>query len=508
VSCLPDIKGRRIAVPQCKNHYECGKSSSVKKLMLVIGASLREQMRWAAEHLYTLLILTPLVAGISYATVSRLTSEAPEWHLSFRVSLAGCAGLVISLIGLSLTRATSEIFHLRKPESFLEALPVSHSTQLHAAILKRLARTFVVALFVFVLRALTGVEKATESQVLVPLVLFVLTISLAEAMAALSWIHWGHRRNWPAAVTALLAVVLSSIFAGLFLTKIFSPDIVPEGVGSLMSPLGVVWVFALFLATRALHARWRSSDIEYAKRLQAGGRVNVFGLRFLRKNFTSDIALSIARDFQLTLRGFSSAVYVALFIFVLLLLVLGTVLATGWLPPVAAAPSWFNATWLPSVMATKVVCVLATASCSNLVAVLVTYQLPFFWLERAAGTTGKQMWKTKLWYTRLVSIASPLLAWMIAILSGMVPLYYVLPLLLECVWLWWIVSTLIGALAFEIPERPELAIVLMISFGAVVGLLITVFWPIGLVLFALNGIRGLTLRGHSRARFCLITEGD
>jgi hypothetical protein len=101
-----------------------------------------------------------------------------------------------------------------------------------------------------------------------------------------------------------------------------------------------------------------------------------------------------------------------------------------------------------------------------------------------------------------------LLAWMIAILSGMVPLYYVLPLLLECVWLWWIVSTLIGALAFDIPERPELAIVLMISFGAVVGLLITVFWPIGLVLFALNGIRGLTLRGHSRARFCLITEGD
>ena len=87
-------------------------------------------------------------------------------------------------------------------------------------------------------------------------------------------------------------------------------------------------------------------------------------------------------------------------------------------------------------------------------------------------------------------------------------MFYAVPLLLECLWEWWLVSTLIGALAFEIPDRPELAIVLMISFGAMFGLFVTIFWPIGIVLFALNGIRGLTIRGHARANFCLLTEGD
>lgn len=249
-------------------------------------------------------------------------------------------------------------------------------------------------------------------------------------------------------------------------------------------------------------------DIEYAKRLQAESNLSLFGANFFQKRFKRAVAMQVIRDLQLTFRAFSSAVYVALFMFVLFLIVLVTILTTGWLSSVATVPGLFESTWLPTVLAAKITCVLATASCAILVAVLVTYQLPYFWLERATGTTGAEMWETKLLYTRVVSVAAPGVAWLIAFLSGAVPLSYALPLLLECFWLWWIVSTLIGALAFEIPDRPELAIVLMISFGAMVGLLVAVFWPVGIVLFALNGIRGLTLRGHSRATFCLITEGD
>jgi hypothetical protein len=257
-----------------------------------------------------------------------------------------------------------------------------------------------------------------------------------------------------------------------------------------------------------MHARWRAADIEYAKRLQAGGRLSAFGAHVLSRRFERAVAVQLARDLQLTLRAFSSAVYVALFIFALLLAALLTVLVTGWLPAVAREPGWFEATWLPAVMAAKIACVLMSAACSVLVAVLVAYQLPHFWLERATGATGRQMWQTKLWYARVMSLLAPLLAWLIAIVTGSVPFFYALPLLAECVWLWWLVSTLIGALSFETPDRPELAIVLMMSSGAVFGLFVTIFWPIGFVPFATNVIRGLTERGEQRAKFCLLTEGD
>jgi len=163
---------------------------------------------------------------------------------------------------------------------------------------------------------------------------------------------------------------------------------------------------------------------------------------------------------------------------------------------------------LPSVMAAKIACVLVSASGAILVSVLVAYQLPHFWLERAVGAGGKQMWETKLWYARLVSLHAPVIVWLLSLLTGTVPLFYAVPLLAECVWLWWLVSTLAGALAFEVPDRPELAIVLMISSAVVFGLFVSTFWPIGIALYAMNVIRGLSERGHGRANYCLLTEGD
>ncbi len=474
--------------------------------MLVIGASVREQMRWAKQHLYTLLILSPLVFGISYMTVSRLVEESPAWQPSWRVSLLLAFAFVCSLTGLSLTRASTEIYHLRKPESVLDALPVSLSTQLHAALSKRVARTILIGALILIVRALSG--SSFELALLLPLALFVLIIALSQVVAALGWIHWGHTKNSGAAVGALLTVIVSSMVAGLLLLLMLRPQALPAGSAGWLVLCAALWAITLYFMTRILHERWRASDIEYAKRLQAGSRLSAFEVQALEKKFERAVAVQLARDLQLTLRAFSSAVYVSLFISVLLLVALATVLLTGLLPQLARAPGWFDGTWLPAVMAAKIACVLVCAACSVLVAVLVAYQLPHFWLERAAGTTGRQMWEAKLWYARLVSLPAPLIAWLVCVMSGTAPLFYAVPLLAECIWLWWLVSTLTGALSFEVPDRPELAIILMISGGAVFGLFVAVFWPIGIVLYATNVIRGLTDRGHSRANFCLLTEGD
>ena len=46
-------------------------------------------------------------------------------------------------------------------------------------------------------------------------------------------------------------------------------------------------------------------------------------------------------------------------------------------------------------------------------------------------------------------------------LTRQVPAVYMLPLLAECLWLWWMVSSLVGWLAFEMPTRPGLAIIVL-----------------------------------------------
>jgi hypothetical protein len=491
-----------------KKPLEYGKPSRVKKLALIVGASLREQMRWARQHLYTLLILTPIVLGLSYATVSRLASEAPSFQPTFIFSLIFSVGLLLCLIGLSLSRAASEIYHLRRPESVLDYLPVSRSTQIHVAWAKRILRTVALAILVLVVRVLTGVGKLLDAEIVLPLIIFTLVISLVEVVAALCWIHWSHVRNKVQAINSLVIVTVSGLIAGSLLLKLIRPLILPLWVDRGVLLLGAVWVIGLYFLMRVLHRAWRAFDIEFAKRLQSGARATLIQPHVFERRFPRNVAVQLARDLQLTLRAFSSAVYVSLFVFVLLGAVLFTVLTTGWLPSVAMPPSWLDATWLPSVMIVKIACVLATTSMSVLVAVIVAFELPHFWLERATGTSGKDMWQSKLWYARLVSLPAPLVMWVIGFITGGVPLFYALPLLLECIWLWWLVSTLIGALAFEIPDRPELALVVMVSFGATFGLLVSIFWPIGILLFALNGIRSLTIRGQARASFCLITEGD
>ncbi len=480
----------------------------VKKLWLITGASVREQARWAKQHLYTLLILSPLVFGMSYMTISRMAEEAPAWQPSLWGSFLIFFTLVGGIIGLSLTRASSEIYHLRRPESVLDALPVSLATHLHGALLKRLTRTAVIAVLATGARALLGAGGLFDAAVLLPFLFFITVTSLAETLSALNWIHWAHTKSRVVALTALLAVIVSAMLAALLLLLIVRPSVLPVWSSRWLIFGGVGWTLALYFLIRMLHERWRGLDIEYAKRLQAGSSLSAFGARVLQKRFERAVAVQLARDLQLTLRAFSSAVYVALFISILLLAALLAVLTTGLLPPLESVPGWFEATWMPSVIAAKIACVLMSATCAMLVAVLVAYQLPYFWLERAAGATGRQMWETKLWYARLVSLPVPLIVWLVSLLSGTVPLFYALPLLAECVWLWWLVSTLFGALAFETPERPELAIVLMISAGATFGLFVSVFWPIGIVLYAMNVIRGISERGHGRANYCLLTEGD
>ncbi|MBA3439568.1 MAG: hypothetical protein H0T92_06845 [Pyrinomonadaceae bacterium] len=487
------------------------------KLLLITVATVRHQLRWAAQHIYSLLFLSPLVLGITYATLARLVGDASaEWQPSLALSVALAWFLEASVIALSMSRASREIYHLRQPESFLEALPVARATHLHAALVTRLARTMLVGTVVLVARSLLNQGDLPFAHGLLPLSLFILITALTQMLAALNWIHWGHTRDKPVTFGISLVLLLAVSIAGLLLLLIVAPRMLPVQVPTWLLISGSLLTVALYSLARGVHGRWRVFDIEHVRRLQTINQWSVFraGLTGLlhRRGIDRAVAAQLARDLQLTIRTFSSAVYVAAGTAALWLIVLLTVLITDLLPegqnsPFDVGSDWLSNTWLPPVMATKFACVFAVASLAALLPILVAYQIPYFWLERAAGTTAERMWEAKMWYTRLVSMPVPFAAWLIGWASGEVPFVYSLPLLFECLWLWWLVSSLIGLLCFEMPAQPGLAIILMMTLGLGFGLLVALAWPIGLSLYAF-GFAQMIERGHARAHYFITTGGD
>src|SRR5205085_4844441 len=229
-----------------------------------------------------------------------------------------------------------------------------------------------------------------------------------------------------------------------------------------------------------LHRRWRAADGEFAKRLGARERWGMLAERVARRlcGGRARVEAQLARDLQLTLRGFSSAVYVAVGLAALVVVAL-VALLTGGALPTSEAGGWLAATWTPPVLAPKFACVLSAASLASVVPVLVAHEQPYLWLERSAGVAGEDPLPAKIYFARVVTLPAPLATWSAGVLCGAVTVAYALPLLAECLWLWWVVSTLAGALAFEMPAQPGLALILMTCVAVGAGGLAARPWPAG-----------------------------
>jgi len=479
----------------------------VKHSLLLIGASTRSLLRWARQHVYAWLILAPVVLGISYFTIIRLAENLPDWEFSLPLALTLASLFNLGLIGLSLSRASAEIYHPRRPESYFDVLPISATTHLHSALVTRVARTAAVSAAVLIARAAfgdTGLLRARD----IPLFLcFTLLTSLCEMLGALNWIHWGHTRNPRTAVPAFLVLLVNGALGGLFLTMIFRPSSFSSRFVLLLCAGSVIWIFLVYAVVHKLNARWRRSDLEYARRLQSATR-STFRIELaLERRLAPVVAAQFARDVRLTIRAFSSAVYVVFAIAALCCAALIAALTTDWLPVVLHKTAWLDVTWLPQIITLKVACVFALVSLTSLLPVLIAYELPHMWLERAAGTSGLDLLRAKICYARFLTSPIPIIFWCAGLLTGSVPFLYAVPLLAECLWLWWLVSSLIGALSFEMPLRPDLAIIVNGTLGLALGLVAAALWPVGLIVYP-QAMHSLTARGRQRARYYMITEAE
>jgi hypothetical protein len=106
-----------------------------------------------------------------------------------------------------------------------------------------------------------------------------------------------------------------------------------------------------------------------------------------------------------------------------------------------------------------------------------------------------------------VTSPAPFIIWAAGMLTGRAPAVYALPLLAECLWLWWMISSIFGSLSFEMPARPGLAIIVIETVVLAAGALAVMFWPAGLIIHV-QAMHSLTERGRYMTRFLLLTEGD
>ncbi len=475
------------------------------QLRLIAGAWALEGGRWARENLYALVVLGPLVLGMTYFGVGRMVREA-EWSPTEWQTVAAAVAAAACLLALSLSRASVEVYHVRRPEWVLDALPVSAGAQLAAALVLRAARTSAVGAVALVLRWLAG-GGVLGARVFASLVLLVAVLASGEVLSALGWVRWSHRRAHAQGAASLAAFAAAALVAGLLLADVVRPGGVTLVGRGLLLACGVSAAALLTALAFAAHARWRASDAEFAKRLGArasrGGFVEWMAGRVCGGRKV--LAAQLARDLRLTLRGFSSAVYAAAGVGLLVVLLLAALLAGGVLPE-GEAEGWFSATWLPGVLAVKFACVLACAALASLLPVLVAHQRPHLWLERSAGLSGEDAWRAKLYLSRVVTAPAALAAWGVGVACGAVPGSYAVPLLAECAWLWWIVSTAAGGLAFEMPEQPGLALIITLCAALAAGGITAVAWPAGLAIYGM-GVQPLCLRGVERTQFYLKGEG-
>ncbi|HYH84945.1 MAG TPA: hypothetical protein VEX60_05635, partial [Pyrinomonadaceae bacterium] len=299
------------------------------KLKLIVGAGLLDGLRWARQNLYALLVLAPLVLGMTYFGVGRMVREA-EWSPSEAEALALAVVAAACLAALSLSRASMEIYHLRRPEVMLDALPVPADAQLLSALVRRAARTSAAALAALVLRGLAGGD-VLDASALAALALFVVLTAVGEVLAALEWIHWGHRRAHAHALVGVAAFVGVAAAGGLLLTEALRPDGQRFVSRASVFACATLLTAALAWLAFALHRRWRAGDAEFAKRLGARDGWGSFGERVARRasRGARKVEAQLARDLQLTLRGFSSAAHVAAGLAALTIFLLVALLTKG-----------------------------------------------------------------------------------------------------------------------------------------------------------------------------------
>lgn len=497
-------------------------SGTIRPLILLASAQARDGFRWMIHHLYLLLLLGPIVFGFTWFTIRQAMDSisdlgTPPDAMRLIFAFAAVAGFCAA----GLTSAGKQLFHLRQPAQVSESLPVTADSHFYLALVTRLLR---LAPAVFALALIFDGSTVFSITRLMALAVVCLSIVEIELFSAQVWIHQKHRRN-PLLVigTSAISLLTAGVAAVSLVSAIGETPFDPgffrtKAISNWFIAVPFLLCILIHFTSVAVHRRWRSKDIDFAQRLGARGSTRREFWNRIARRLPTGVAAGVRRDVLLTARMFSTAVFFALGISLLVGLLQALVMYRSLLPrsllprgPAQAYEDLFSATWLPAVLFIKIACVVSIAATMSLLPVLINYQSAYLWLERVSGVSGKTLLETKVWYARL--IAFPVVVFIVVtgtvvgIAQHAIPWSYVLPLFAECAWIWWMSTTLAGLLAFEIADRPELSVPLILIVDIAAGGFAAAVWILGLALYGMSR-RSLAERGAARAHYLLTSEGE
>jgi hypothetical protein len=385
-------------------------------------------------------------------------------------------------------------YSLNSPDAYLDGLATGLWPRFHVVAAAQLLRSLPVVAVLLALQYVrhgSAVPEGAENVLLLTVAVF--ELSLTGLLVALVLVHYRQMRAGRVLPATLLLALLAAATTPYWWVKsvllvVFPPGLelhsfwaravnVAGDAGGWDLPRWVhaAWLAALYLGAGAAFIRWRAADREKAEEsLRRRRRRSAWPARVLERLAGPDVAPHLFRDLQLTARGFSLAVYVA--IALALLFQAAVVFAAG---QPALRPVWFERVALLGGA-------LSAFTIAALAALLLQFQRPYFWVERSSGAVPDAIWKAKLWYACLLAIP----AWLLAGASGiaLIPLggvdaaLYLLRLAAICV----SVASVAGVFAFEIAASPALGILLsgLLAMG-LAGLYIIggPYWPVPLFLY-------------------------
>jgi hypothetical protein len=313
--------------------------------------------RWLRANFFTLFVLGPMIVFGFYYILEPSLVEGAAWVQRQAGAWtpgdleAVSLGLAMVLVAVSLSSAMRVVYALSSADVYLDALPVRPLARFHVlAVSQSLSKlpAWVVLLVVGVLLGGSVLGGLVWTANAASLLLALAQLALLEIAAVLVLVHF---RSFRAGRLLLLgaAFVLVALAgrqepmihlallpllpaAALFQAVLFGNLVSASGPANIFSQIWVqiVSLAALYGLAAAAFAKWRDADREHARESAARRRaVGIAGSAFLARRLGAAMAAQIVRDWRLTRRVFSPAVYVT-----------GGFAALFLLLPVLAFPRW------------------------------------------------------------------------------------------------------------------------------------------------------------------------
>lgn len=474
----------------------------MQRITLLLIYRVIQTIRLLLENLYVLFLLGPAIVTFVYLIAEPYLQALADgiYQTPQQLELAGSALLLLALLS-AISAVAAEFYPVQSADSYLDGLPISLAERYLSVFLLRLGKNIPLISILASTVCVTGLKRGTTVDPIalaVDLVLVWLQLTALQLALAVIGVHYG-----------MLHTSRILIAAGLYLVaSLYIPDYLPLAgaldaficmaeylfTGGLRTPEPASIALSLVVTTLSLvtsflcYRRWAVADRGAVERYLSLARITpIEGVVVqIERMWGVQVAYQLVRDLLLTLRFFSSSIYVSVVSAVLFEVVL------------IVYAFRYTRTGVEFEIVVQVAAALTTFALSALAVAMVRYQMGLFELERPLPLHAADLYQGKLLYARLISLPAPICTAMITLSIGNLSLVDAVMLVLKLLMVWLLVASIVGGLVFEMASKPLLAIPFVAIASLSIASLTIRLWWLWVIIYPYL-IDKLEARGRQRA---------